>query len=124
MEEYYGYNDEGNNRGGGTTFSASPAIVSVPTGETTISDSGQYFTFPNGVIVIKVYSKSIPDFVSYVGITSGSQHTFKIYRDDVHSYSLVCIMDDVNWLSDAETRAFVLSWSPEINTHKPDVTDY
>lgn len=96
----------------------------------------KYFTVPDGVRVIKACMYGWPDYyASYVGVTQGSQHTFKIKKISIAEgidYRLVCIqhLGDVEWDSirigeDEPTKGFYkLEWSPEINMHTPTITDY
>ena len=90
---------------------------------------------PDGVRVIKARLDARPTEVSYVGVTPGSQHTFKIKSlrttEGSVTYSLVCIQHlDVNWDStriaiDEPTKGYyMLEWSPEINMHTSTITDY
>lgn len=120
----------------GLTFTASHATeIVIPTGNLIIRYDGQYFTVPDGVRVIKARLDVRPTEVSYVGVTPGSQHTFKIKSlqttEGSVTYSLVCMqhLDDV-WDStriaiDEPTKEYyMLEWSPEINKQTPTITDY
>ena len=116
--------------GGGTTFSASPATVSVPTGSISIEKFGG-FTVPSGVHVIEVTCDQV-DTV-YVGVTPNTTHHIAVFMDE-DPY-----LEDFNWqvICDAHSNKVYIdnhgnndsgivdiSWSPKINTHTPTVTDY
>ena len=113
---------------------AEKAIVDVPTGTVSIELTGK-FTVPTGVTVIKV--SHIDLGVAYVGVTPGTEHSLRfvwIERDpgDYNMY-ITCDSHDKRYLDDVITleypdqdicAVFDVDWSPEINTHKPDFTDY
>lgn len=120
--------------GGGLTISASPATVNVPTGNWG-GTIGDYFNTSTlmGTNVFKV--KLVVDndtYTRYVGITLGSIHTIRaipqhispsdaVYRVvcDTHTKAYIQVMGRTG-----ASCSFYISWSPEINAHTPDVTDY
>lgn len=117
-----------------TSFSVTAASVNVPTGTVQIDGIG-VFTVPTGVTVIEV---SQPDLgVAYVGVTPNTKHSLKLDWDMIrpqhYETYIRCNSHDVTYLSDYivteyddqdPSPVFNVDWSPEINTHKPDVTDY
>ena len=119
----------------GTTYAAwKQATVDVPTGTVSIESIGE-FTVPTGVTVIEV---SHPDLgFAYVGVTPGTKHSLQIDWDMIrpshyHTY-ITCNSHNKRYLQDVimteyddqePSLVFDVDWSPEINTHKPDVTDY
>lgn len=129
---------------GGVTFSASPATVSIPTGSVTITEkdnlySTHTFTVPAG---IKVVELRLTEYYStygpiYIGVTPGSSHNLRLYGrqwSQIRLYGVICgTHHDVEWgkpipypISGGYLRFlnYIISWSPEINTHTPDYTDY
>lgn len=105
--------------GGGTTFSASPATVSVPTGSVYV-DTNTTFTVPAGVKVIYVKM----DNSNYVGVTPNSEHTLTWYY---HGFSTILKCNhNKEWgkNSHANKRKATIYWSPEINNTTPTITDY
>lgn len=119
----------------GTTYAAwKQATVDVPTGTVSI-ESTEEFTVPTGVTVIEV---SHPDLgVAYVGVTPGTKHSLSIdwdmLRPGHYRTYITCDSHNKKYLQDVITveyddhepsLVFDVDWSPEINTHKPDVTDY
>ena len=117
-----------------TSFSVTAASVNVPTGTVQIDGIG-VFTVPTGVTVIEV---SQPDLgVAYVGVTPNTKHSLQLDWDMIrpqhYETYIRCNSHDVTYLSDyivtdyddqEPSLVFNVDWSPEINTHKPDVTDY
>lgn len=110
--------------------------MSVPTGSIVIYGR-RNFTVPNGVKIIQV-SYDVGGIIGYVGVTSGSQHTLESFTggdaQPTTPHGVVCITHEssennyIEWVciplpheADPEYR---LSWSPEINTHTPNITDY
>lgn len=121
-----------------TLFTVTAAQVSVPTGERTLYGLVK-FTVPQQVHVLKV-TAPYSDLVSFVGVTPGKEYTLdggctytrpdeEIYYDDVYVENAKTHKPWIGVLNDGyhdgmESDKYILSWSPEINTHTPDVTDY
>ena len=117
-----------------TSFSVTAASVNVPTGTVQIDGIG-VFTVPTGVTVIEV---SYPDLgVAYVGVTPNTKHSLQLDCDMIYykhyqtyircnSHHVIYLGDYIITESDNQKPSLVFNvdWSPEINTHKPDVTDY
>lgn len=120
--------------GGGTTFSASPATVSVPSGEhrvTTKWVSDDQFTVPNGITVVMVSSNITSEAKRYIGVTPGKTYkltiTVKIpdYPPVQGSLLVRLAHDNIVWYYASEgSTNFVIYWSPEINNMTPTITDY
>nr|DAG40472.1 MAG TPA: hypothetical protein [Caudoviricetes sp.] len=133
--------------GGGVTFSASPATVSVPTGSVNFTYVGE-FTIPQGVHVVKArlygtnYYGGETSKTAFVAVTPNKKYrlmgvwpfeyseeqTERFYADEILINNTI---GGVSWigpsvydLSEVDNLNFTISWSPEINTHTPDVTDY
>lgn len=117
-----------------TSFTATAAQVNVPTGTVSIEITGE-FTVPTGITVIKV--SHIDAGVAYVGVTPGTKHSLRLiwFESDPHNYHtyITCDSHNKRYLDamvetggDGEEPfpVFDVDWSPEINTYKPDVTDY
>ena len=130
-----------------TTFTATAAQVNIPTGSTNFNYKG-VFTPPN-VKVVKVrlygidyYGNKI-DETTFVGVTPSREYKLtgelpyerpdeqEIFYIDAVLYNLVTDTNKVYWIGETEHNAdgvdlldFTISWSPEINTHTPTVTDY
>ena len=116
----------------GTTYAAWKN--SVPTGTVSIESTGE-FTVPTGVTVIEV---SQPDLgVAYVGVTPGTKHSLRLVWTKLgpgdYSMHIKCDSHNKQYLDNVVTlgssgqdiyTVFDVDWSPEINTHKPDFTDY
>ena len=71
----------------------------------------------------------------YIGVTPGTLHNLKKYRGGVSQTVLLGVKcgahDNVTWVmvgiprtESVEGLDYIISWSPEINTHTPTVTDY
>lgn len=111
-----------------TSFTATAAQVNVPTGTVSIATTGE-FTVPTGITVIKV---SHPDLgVAYVGVTPGTKHFLRLFWIKISSDYTTWINCDShtkeylrNETTEEPSPVFYVDWSPEINTHEPDVTDY
>lgn len=119
----------------GITYAAwKYAAVNVPTGTVSIDGNGE-FTVPTGVTVIQV---SHPDLgVVNVGVTPSTKHSLSIdwdmLRPSHYRTYIMCDSHNVKYLEDVITTeyddqdpsiVFDVDWSPEINKHAPDVTDY
>lgn len=114
-----------------TSFTATAAQVNVPTGSVQVSSYTVNFTVPTGITVIEVSHPVLG--VVYVGVTPNTKHSLKIDCDmldtDLFRTYITCDSHDVLYLEDVDvdddtSLVFYVDWSPEINTHKPDVTDY
>lgn len=114
--------------------------VSTPTGETTLAD-GSTFTVPAGITVLRAsFNQSVYlDLPTYVGVTPNK--SYKLYSNWIEynyregeEYFLCNANNDKYWIYyttgnlDVETGYislnFKLEWSPTINQHAVDVTDY
>lgn len=123
-----------------TSFSATVAQVSVPTG--TISCTNEYntITVPNGVTVLKVEIKGDNKFCT-VGVTPGKTYSelagIQELWDDGNNWSASVAREDGDFaylwaefgaegvdIIGATQIDFTLKYSPQINTLKPDYTDY
>lgn len=125
---------------GNTSFTATAASVNVPTGVITCTERYNTITVPNGVRVLKFEVKGYNRFCT-IGVTPGKTYS-KIqameFMYDDGSVLLVLAWRDgdnrsIRWAElgeegqDCVTSAFIdftLSYSPQINTLKPDYTDY
>lgn len=124
--------------GGGTTFSASPATVSVPTGS--YEGDLPYFVIPANVHILAL---SITIDVSggiftldpvYIGVTPGSYHkpeSFSYEQGQTMVFGVQCSThDNMGWmmhrvpLREFNSFTYRISWSPEINKKTPTITDY
>lgn len=114
-----------------TSFSVTAASVNVPTGEITVDDAVD-FTVPNGVRVLKV-SENYSSYSRYVGVTPNTTHhlVLGLEEDDPGvrmTYRLECSTHHykqyIAWMSSEYSESAVIRWSPEINNHTPDFTDY
>lgn len=135
--------------GGGVTISASPATINIPTESTNFNHTG-IFTPPKNVKVVKVrlygtdyYGNEI-DETTFVGVTPSREYRLtgelpyerpdeqEISYMDAVLYNVVTGTNKlVYWIGvdeynadGADPLSFTISWSPEINTHTPTVTDY
>ena len=115
------------------TFSASGATSSVPTGSQRITvDYGDLaeITIPDGVRVVEVSG-------NYIGVTPNKKYDLTGWIPFIHHSSdkgepfLRNIRSDVYWVGkspeeypDTIRISYTVYWSPAINAHKPDVTDY
>ena len=117
--------------GGGTTFSATPATVSIPTGSIDIDYGGTKFTVPAGIHVLQIDLIKGKGAVA-VGVTPGSIHKFEmhvVHGDQASVYSIGCNTHNKVFLQGVQLPNYVpilpsISWSPEINKITPTVTDY
>lgn len=99
----------------------------VPTGGYNMSLNETYtLIVPAGVKVIRVQNSDTDSKPSYVGVTPNSKHTLFAYRHRPHTtyyYYVRCTShDNLHWASGGGRRQ--LRWSPEINKHTPNITDY
>lgn len=125
----------------GTTYAAwKKATVDVPTGMFTCTNDYNSITVPNGVTVLKVEIKGYDEFCT-VGVTPGKTYSklsgTEVTWDDGNTVDAIVERGDVDdyytWAlfgkpgSDPITAVpvdFTLKYSPQINTLKPDYTDY
>ena len=115
------------------TFSASGATSSVPTGSQGITvDYGDIaeITIPDGVRVVKVSG-------NYIGVTPNKKYEFTgwipfiKHTGDEGEPFLRNIRSDVYWVGESPEEypdtigiSYTVYWSPAINAHSLDVTDY
>ena len=125
----------------GTTYAAwKKATVDVPTGMFTCTNDYNSIRVPNGVTVLKVEIKGYDEFCT-VGVTPGKTYsklsgTEEVWDDGNIVNARVEREDGDNYYSWAEFGEpgsdpvtavyvdFTLKYSPQINTLKPDYTDY
>ena len=126
------------NTNGGTiskdeTINANPATLIIPTGSIEMGYHDGYvnFTVPAGIRVLKVDNPH-HRVTKYVGVTPGSVHKFIVQSRRVNKksrYHFICsthkkIYNNAKNGCTNKNHHFYVSWSPEINTHTPDVKDY
>ena len=124
---------------GNVTIGAS-LEVSIPSGEVTLAH-GSTFTVPAGITVLRAsFNQSgYLSLITYVGVTPNK--SYKLYSiwaeynyGEGEEYLLYNVNNDKNWIDyaigniDVETSYanlnFKLEWSPTINSHAVEVTDY
>ena len=114
-----------------TSFSVTAASVNVPTGEITVGGA-EDFTVPNGVRVLEV-SENYSSYSRYVGVTPNTTHHLVLGLEENDpgvrmTYRLECSTHHykqyISWNSSEYSECAVIRWSPEINNHTPDFTDY
>lgn len=134
--------------GGGTTFSASPATVSIPTGylvderNTYNNDITKTITIPNGIHVIEVYAEASGDAEtenSYTLWMIVSSNNKQWYHGSNGGYGSVSFQGYIGATQnkqysitvhanarggDSSIDRFYIRYSPEINNKTPTVTDY
>lgn len=126
--------------GGGLTFTASPAIVSVPSGflvhTTSYFNATETFniTIPNNVHVVEVYavgdSHYYPEvFMRIYSKTKEWGHSDTGDYVEISEYIGVTPNKQYSVTVDvdppgAEVSEFYIKYSPEINNKTPAVTDY
>lgn len=124
-----------------TSFTATAAQVNAPTGTVLFKDGK--FTVPNGITVLKIHYEGKDfeeDDTQYIGVTPGSTHT--LYIDTTrgtennggeYNVNVQCSDHRETWFDTfwydspygPKPDAMVyISWSPEINKHSVDFTDY
>ena len=124
---------------GNVTIGAS-LKVSIPSGEVTLAD-GSTFTVPAGITVLRA-SFNKPGYLNlftYVGVTPNK--SYKLYSNwteynygEGEEYLLYNANNNKYWINytignlDVDTGYtelnFKLEWSPTINSHAVEVTDY
>ena len=124
---------------GNVTIGAS-LEASIPSGEVTLAH-GSTFTVPAGITVLRAsFNQSgYLSLITYVGVTPNK--SYKLYSiwseynyGEGEEYLLYNVNNDKYWIDyitgilDAETSYnnlnFKLEWSPTINSHAVEVTDY
>ena len=124
---------------GNVTIGAS-LEASIPSGEVTLAH-GSTFTVPAGITVLRAsFNQSgYLSLITYVGVTPNK--SYKLYSNWIEyndgegeEYSLCNANNDKYWIDyttgilDVETNYarlnFKLEWSPTINSHAVEVTDY
>ena len=124
---------------GNVTIGAS-LEASIPSGEVTLAH-GSTFTVPAGITVLRAsFNQSgYLSLITYVGVTPNK--SYKLYSiwtefnyGEGEEYLLFNVNNDKCWIEygigtlDVETSNaalnFKLEWSPTINSHAVEVTDY
>lgn len=124
---------------GNVTIGAS-LKASIPSGEVTLA-YGSTFTVPAGITVLRASfnQTGFMNLITYVGVTPNK--SYKLYSDwneynygEGQEYLLYNANNDKYWINysignlDVETSYvrlnFKLEWSPTINSHAVEVTDY
>ena len=124
---------------GNVTIGAS-LEVSIPSGEITLA-YGSTFTVPAGITVLRAsFNQSgYLNLITYVGVTPNK--SYKLYSEWIEynygegeEYMLYNANNDKSWIYytignlDVDTGYadlnFKLEWSPTINSHAVEVTDY
>lgn len=114
--------------------------ASTPTGETTLAH-GSTFTVPTGITVLRAsFNQSgYLSLITYVGVTPNK--SYKLYSSwteynngEGEEYLLYNANNNKSWIDyaigilDVDTGYtelnFKLEWSPTINSHAVEVTDY
>lgn len=115
-----------------TSFSATAASIRIPAGRQNVTvdyGKGEQIIIPNNVTVVQVDAR-------YIGVTPNKRYTligwtpFVHHLDDDYPPFLQSIRG-VYWSGETPKNTpdklpatFTIRWSTDINTHKPDVTDY
>lgn len=124
---------------GNVTIGAS-LKASIPSGEVTLAH-GSTFTVPAGITVLRASfnQPTYLDLITYVGVTPNK--SYKLYSEwteydyrEGEEYSLYNANNNKYWIYytignlDVDTGYtmlnFKLEWSPTINSHAVEVTDY
>ena len=114
--------------------------ASIPSGEVTL-EHGSTFTVPAGITVLRAsFNQSgYLSLITYVGVTPNK--SYKLYSDWIEynygegeEYSLYNANNNKSWIyytignldvdTDSTELNFKLEWSPTINSHAVEVTDY
>lgn len=121
--------------GGGTTFSASPATVSIPTGTYTpkVGINAPFtFTVPDKITIVQVSDK-LTAYKRYIGVTPGKAYELIIKikppgEDPQPNNVLLGLSNNHNYntwdMIPPNNNNFIISWSPEINNITPTIKDY
>ena len=131
--------------GGGLTFTASPATVSIPTGylvneqNTYNDDITRTITIPNGIHVIEVYANASSsheeDYPFYMTVSSNNKQWYYggDYSETVSFLGYIGVTPNKQYSIRVFARVrggescidrFYIKYSPEINNKTPTLTDY
>lgn len=107
----------------------------VPTGNIII-DGADTFIVPSGINVIEIYIGAL-DAVVYVGVTPNTTHSIYMDMEQIghvrwhinvrcssHNKTYVSTSVSSDEPEEEPSSVMRISWSPEINKHAPNVTDY
>lgn len=114
--------------------------ASTPTGETTLAH-GSTFTVPAGITVLRAsFNQSgYLKLLTYVGVTPnksyklysnytqynyGEGEEYLLYNANNHRYWIDYSIGNLDVDTDSTELNFKLEWSPTINQHTVEVTDY
>lgn len=125
-ESYYVNNDEGNNRGGGVTFSASPATVNIPTGSKVVTvkhETSFSFTVPENIHILLIDNDANHNSI-YVAVKPLTTHTYEFGDSSWGACRFACKTHSCGFFRAKTKTSLTISWSPEINTHTSEVYDY
>ena len=105
----------------------------IPTGSVLVSNH-MTFTVPSGITVLRINSPAKSesggdDVGTFIGVTPNSNHIlmWKVtYGENTDSYQVICYSHkNKQWSVNYDYgRDAKISWSPKINNHKVDITDY
>lgn len=105
----------------------------IPTGSVLVSNH-MTFTVPSGITVLRINSPAKSeswgdDVGTFIGVTPNSKHIliWKVtYGENVDSYQVRCYSHkNKQWSVNYDYgRDAKISWSPEINKHSVDISDY
>lgn len=117
-----------------TSFTATAASIVIPSEYLNIdSNTVRQIIIPEGVKVIKLTGGQR---TAYVGVTPGTVHVLRHDTEDVNGgarilHNVWCDTHSgtsvlLRWITndDESDEPVTIAWSPEINNHMPDVTDY
>ena len=131
--------------GGGLTFTASPATVSIPTGylvneqNTYNDDITRTITIPNGIHVIEVYANASSsheeDYPVYMTVSSNNKQWYRggDYGETVSFLGYIGVTPNKRYSirvyvgvrgGESYIDRFYIKYSPEINNKTPTLTDY
>lgn len=105
----------------------------IPTGSSIVHSSGITFTVPSGIKVLKINSPAQSEdwehVGTYIGVTPNSVHklVWKVtYGEAADAYQVQCTTHNrKTWsINHDYGKDAKISWSPTINKHKVDITDY
>lgn len=124
---------------GNITVSAELEVI-VPTGEVTLAN-GSTFTVPTGITVLRAsFNQSgYLNLTTYVGVTpnksyklysewtqynEGEGEEYLLYNANNNRYWINYTIGNLDVDTDYTELNFKLEWSPTINSHAVEVTDY